>query len=307
MASLGVLGAVVLVNASLQPNLLTLPVLRSNLATFLPLIAAAIGQAIIVIAGGIDLSAGGVITLVNVVVVTLTGLWSAADVWSTLAVVAMGLAVSVTAGLVNGLLVAYLRLQPLVATFATNFVWMGLALYILPVPGGSAPASLYRFYRASLLGVPTVVFIALGLFAVWAWVKGTRYGRYLYAVGGNAAAAFASGVAVSRTRLWSYALGALFFGLSGVLLTADIASGDPLVGTPLTMSSVAAVVIGGTPLSGGSGGAGGAIIGAVILGLIRNIIFFANVSPFFQDFISGVIVIVALAMAAVLAARRRPV
>lgn len=298
LASLAVLGLVLVVNAVLQPNLLTLPVIRSNLATFLPLIAAAVGQAIIVIGGGIDLSAGGIITLVNVVLVSLAGLWGAESGWSTLAVVLVSLLVALAAGLINGLLVASLRLQAIVATFATNFVWMGLALAVLPVPGGRAPVPLYRLYRASVLGIPCVVLLLVLVILLWVIIKRSQLGRFLYAVGGHAPAAFASGVPVERVRLFSYGLGALFFGLAGVFLTADIASGDPLIGEPLTMSTIAAVVIGGTPLAGGAGGAGGAVVGAIVLGLVRNIIFFANVPPFYQDFISGVIIIAALALAA---------
>lgn len=297
-ASLGVLVLVLAVNAVLQPNLLTLPVIRSNLATFLPLIAAAVGQAIIVLSGGIDLSAGGIITLVNVVLVSLTGVWGAESGWGTLAAVLVSLLVAVAAGLLNGLLVASLRLQAIVATFATNFVWMGLALAVLPVPGGQAPVPLYRLYRASVLGIPSVVLLLLLVILLWLILKESRLGRFLYAVGGHARAAFASGLPVARVRMLSYGLGALFFGLAGVFLTADIASGDPLIGSPLTMNTIAAVVIGGTPLAGGAGGAGGGVVGAIVLGLVRNIIFFANVPPFYQDFISGLIIIVALALAA---------
>lgn len=305
LASLGVLGGVLVVNAILQPNLLTLPVIRSNLATFLPLIAAAVGQAIIVLSGGIDLSAGGIITLVNVVLVSLAGVWGTESGWSTLAAVLVSLLVAVAAGLLNGLLVASLRLQAIVATFATNFVWMGLALAVLPVPGGQAPIPLYRLYRASFLGIPSVVFLLILVILLWVILKRSRIGQFLYAVGGHAQAAFASGLPVERVRMLTYGLGGLFFGLAGVFLTADIASGDPLIGSPLTMNTIAAVVIGGTPLAGGTGGAGGAVVGAIVLGLIRNIIFFANVPPFYQDFISGLIIIAALALAAGGRGRRR--
>lgn len=298
LASLAVLGVALAVNAALQPNLFTLPVIRSNLATFLPLIAAAVGQAIIVIGGGIDLSAGGIITLVNVALVSLADLWGAESILGTLTAVAAGLLLAIGAGLTNGLLVASLRLQAVVATFATSFVWMGLALAILPVPGGRAPLPLYRLYRASLFGVPWVVLLAALVILLWLLLKRSRMGRYLYAVGAHPQAAFSSGLPVTRVMVAAYGLGALFFGLAGVFLTADIASGDPLVGAPLTLSTIAAVVIGGAPLSGGAGGAGGAAVGAVVLGLVRNIIFFANVPPFYQDFVSGLIIIAALAVAA---------
>lgn len=304
--SLVVLAAVVAVNGALQPNFFEMPVLRANVATFLPLIAAAVGQTLVVLTGAIDLSVGGIVTLVNVVTVSLlSDLGPQPGTGSVLLALAAGLLVGVLTGTVNGLLVAHLRLQSIIATFATSFVWMGLALYVMPTPGGSVPELVYRTYRGYFLGIPVVAWVVLVVLGLWWVIKRTRLGRYLYAVGGNAASAYASGVPVSLVMVAAYALEGLFAGIAGLALTADIASGDPLVGEPLTLSSITAVVIGGTRLAGGVGGAGGSAAGAAVLGLIRNVIFFANVPPFYQDFISGLIVIGALAAAALGSVRRR--
>src|SRR5690606_11268812 len=191
-------------NAILQPNLLTLPAIRSNLPTFLPVIAAAVGQAILVLSGGIDLSAGGIIPLVPVVPASPPGVGGPASGRGRPAGLVAGLLLAVAAALLSGLLVAALRLQAIVATFATNFVWMGLALAVLPVPGGQAPIPLYRLYRASFLGIPSVVFLLILVILLWVILKRSRMGQFLYAVGGHAQAAFASGLPVERVRMLTY-------------------------------------------------------------------------------------------------------
>lgn len=291
----------VAVNAMLQPFFFSAYSIESNLNTFVPLIAAAVGQTIIILGGGIDLSLGTIITLSNVVTVAVM----AGQSNHILLGIAAGLAVGAGAGLVNGLLAAVLRLQPIVATFATSFVWSGIALYIMPRPGGSVPMEFFRAYRSYLLGVPAAAWVILAIIISWITLKRHRLGRHIYAVGGDEAAAFASGVPVTRVKVLSYVLGGLFAGLSGLAIVADTATGDPFVGDSITLTSIVAVVIGGTRLAGGSGGAGGSIAGAIVLGLVANIIFFANVSSWYQELINGLIVIAALALAGLPTMRRR--
>lgn len=137
-------------------------------------------------------------------------------------------------------------------------------------------------------------------------IKRHRFGRHLYAVGGGDRAAFASGVNVARVRIVSYMIGGLFAALSGLAILANTGSGDPFVGTPLTLTSIAALVVGGTRLSGGAGGAGGSIAGAMVLGLLTNIVFFANVPNQWRELINGAVVIAALALAGLWAFTRRP-
>lgn len=292
------------VNRFLQPNFFNKFVIRSNVATFLPLIVASVAQTMVILTGNIDLSLGAIITLVNVVVVRLFGLIPDASGWLLTLPIFGGILVGLLAGMINGLLIARLRLQAVIATFATNLVWMGLTLYIMPVPGGSVPFELTSFYRRWFLGIPMSLWFLVLVVVLWIIMRRTKLIRYFYAVGGSAPNAFTSGINVERVLVSAYALCGFFAGLSGLALTLDISSGDPLVGHPLTLSAVTAVVIGGTLLSGGVGTPIGSIFGASILGLVRNIIFFANVSPFYQDFIFGVIVIFALIFSS-LGARRR--
>lgn len=295
---------IVAVNRFLQPNFFNRFVIRSNITTFLPLIMAAIGQTMVILTGNIDLSLGSIITVVNVVIITLFGKMPEATGLQLAIPILVGVLVGLLAGTVNGFLIAKLRLQAVIATFASNLFWMGLALAVLPVPGGSVPWDLSSFYRSWFLGLPMSVWFLLLVMVFWALLRRTRLIRYFYAVGGNASNAYRSGIRVEWILIGAYALCGFFAGLSGLALTLDISSGDPLVGHPLTLSSITAVVIGGTLLSGGSGSPIGSILGACILGLVRNIIFFANVPPFYQDFIFGVVVIIALIVSS-LGARRR--
>lgn len=297
----GLLALAVAVNALIQPNFFSSYSIRSNFASFTPLVATAIGQTIIVLGGGIDLSIGAIVTLVSVVTVVLMD----GQLANLPLALAIGLGVGAACGLVNGLVVAALRLQPIVATFATSFVWGGLALYVLPRPGGEVPAPFYQTYRDSVFGVPVAALAILMLALLWILLKRHRLGRHIYAIGGDEQAAYASGVQVGRVKVASYVLGGLFAALGGFAVLANTGSGDPFVGGPLTLSAIAALVIGGTRLAGGAGGAGGSIAGAIVLGLVSNIVFFANVPRELRELINGLIVIAALALAGVWASRRR--
>lgn len=297
------------INAWLAPNFFTGYSISSNFATFVPLVAAAIGQTIIVLGGGIDLSLGALITLSSVVGVVLMDGGPANLPVAVLAALAVG----AVGGFINGALASYLRLQPIVATFATSFVWAGLTLQVLPQPGGSVPTVMTSVYRDTVFGVPVAALVILLFAGLWLAVKRHRLGLHIYAIGGDEQAAFASGINVSRVRVASYVLGGLFGGLSALAILANTGSGDPYVGASagavfiggeLTLTSIAALVIGGTALSGGVGGAGGAIAGAIVLGLISNIVFFAGLSGGTRELIDGLIVIGALALAGIPALRR---
>ena len=287
------------VNAVLEPTFFTAGVATSNLNTFLPLMLVAIGQTYVILASDIDLSNGAIVSLVNVVTVVV--------IESTHGSIALGLAAGLAAGIaagaVNGLFVAYLRYQPIVTTFATAVVFSGLALWVLPQAGGQVPAGFYRAYAGSFLFVPTVVWILLAGAAFAALMARLRFYHDLRAVGGNMQAAFQTGLAVARIRLVAYAISGLFAALCGLALVGETASGDPLIGAGLTLSSITAVVLGGTALSGGVGGALGSVLGAFILGLINNVIFFAEAPFAWQGLIQGAIILAALAAGVVFARR----
>jgi len=281
------------VNLYLQPNLLNRRVLSGNLRIFLPLMLLAAGQAIVVIGGGIDLSVGAMVSMVNTILVTLITRESGTSEILTGILAALG--AGMAAGLVNGLCVAYLRLQPIVTTYATSFIFSGVALWILPRPGGLLPSSMTELYRATPLALPLSLWIAVLTGVIWVGVRRTRFARFLFAVGGDPEAAYATGIPVSLMRLSTYVIAGLMSSVSALALTLNTGTGDPRIGDAMTLTSIVAVVLGGTRLSGGQGGVIGTLMGAVVLGTIRNIISFANVPTWSQTLVDALIIVGALA------------
>lgn len=294
----------VLVNYSLQPNLFEPRVLNGNMRVFLPLMLLAVGQSVVIIGGGIDISVGAIVSVVNAILVTQIGAEPApgqAALWMMVAIFAGSIA-----GALNGLFISYLRLQPIVTTYATSFLFGGVALFILPQPGGRIPSDISSFYRTTTpLNIPLALFIIALVLIAWQFLRSTRYGRFLYAVGGQDEAAYATAVPVTRVRFSTYVFSGFMAALAALALTLNTGSGDPRIGSGMTLDSITAVVLGGTLLSGGTGGVAGSIIGVAILGLIRNIISFANVSSWWRTLVDAIIIVTALAAPGIINLLRR--
>ena len=257
------LGVLVTVNVGLQPNFFSLRALSGNFRVLLPLMILAAGQAIVIIGGGIDLSVGTIVSLANAVLITQ--LTPESGTAAVAVAVALTCAAGVAAGALNGVCVALLRLQPIVTTYATSFVFSGLALLVLPRPGGQLPRALTTFYRSTPLNVPLAVYIIVLLLTLWALLRSSRYGQYLYASGSRSEAAYTSGIPVSRVKFSTYVLAGLLSALAAVALTLGIGSGNARIGDAMTLDSIVAVVLGGTRLSGGQGGLAGTVLGVAIL------------------------------------------
>lgn len=302
--SLALLITALAVNLALQENLFARSTLNSNMRIFLPAVLLAAGQAVVILGGGIDISVGSIVSIINALLATQLG----PDAPPERAALFLGLALlaGMGAGAVNGLFVAYLRLQPIITTFATGFLYAGLALFILPRPGGGIPRSLSAFYRDTTpLGLPLTFFIIAAVLLIWFIIRQTRYGRYLFAVGEKAEAAYQTGVPVNEVRFTTYVISGLMAALSGIAITLLTGAGNAAIGDGMTLPSITAVVIGGTALSGGVGGVAGAIFGAIILGLIHNIISFANVDLWWQTFVNAAIIVLALAAPGIIQLIRR--
>jgi len=293
MFALLLLVLAVAVNYQYQPNFFQLRVLSGSLRTYLPLMILAAGQTVVVIAGGIDLSVGAIVSLSNVVAIQALGV--APSPGRIALALGLALGAGLAAGALNGFCVAYGRLQPIVTTFASSFVIGGLALRIMPSPGGVVPEGLSAPYRSNPLSIPLTLWVAAALIGVWGLVRLTRFRRYLYAVGGAAPAAYATGVPVSLVRLSSYLISGGMAALAGIALTLSTTTGDALIGNPMTLGSIVAVVLGGTRLSGGQGGVTGSLIGVLVLGMVRSIISFANVPLWSQTLVDSLIILIALA------------
>jgi ribose transport system permease protein len=256
----------------------------------LPLALAAVAQAVVVIAGGIDLSIGSMMALTGVVAaVLMKGQPEEFGVAVVLGVLLLGLAL----GAVNGGLVVLTRVPDIVVTLAMSFVWAGCSLLVLARPGGGSATWLKDLVSGSIgnewipkAAIALVVVVAL----VWIPVKRSRLGLSIYAIGSNKLAAFRSGVSVGRTKVVAYALMGLFAALGGLSLTASTGIGTPVPG-PYTLLSVAAVVLGGVSLAGGRGGVFGPIVGVMVLQIIRTDMTFLKVDSNLATVLQGAILI----------------
>ncbi|MGW1621154.1 ABC transporter permease/substrate-binding protein [Streptomyces sp. NPDC002172] len=251
----------------------------------------AFGATFVIVAAGIDLSVGSVAALSATVLA-----WSATShgVPVFLAVV-LAVATGIAAGLVNGFLIAYGKLPPFIATLAMLSVGRGLALVI---SGGSPiafPDSVSHLgdTLGGWLPVPVLVMVLMGLIA--AFVLGRTYiGRSMYAIGGNEEAARLSGLRVNKQKLAIYALSGLFAAVAGIVLAARLSSAQPQAANGYELDAIAAVVIGGASLAGGTGKASGTLIGALILAVLRNGLNLLNVSAFWQQVVIGVVIALAV-------------
>lgn len=297
-----ILIALLALNGYFSPNSLSFRALTGLVSTYLALMMLAVAQTYVVYAGDIDLSAGAIVSLVNVVIVVLMERWGGGGA-AVLGALAVGLVAGLACGIVNGVVVAALRLQAIVATFATSIFFTGLALYVLPVAGTPAPAAFWRTYGGRLLEIPFVLYVAVALAILLFIAARTRLSTQLLAVGDDSQAAFQSGLPVTAIRIKGYALCGLFAALAAFCVTGDTASGDPLVGGKMTLFSVAAVVLGGSALSGGYGTMVGSVIGALIIGLINSLVFFVGTPSEWQNLVQGLAILVAL-MAGIMVGRR---
>ncbi|HQT83536.1 MULTISPECIES: ABC transporter permease [Acidiphilium] len=276
--------------------------LTSTVNSAVPLAFAAVGQCFVVLTKGIDLSVGGVVDLANAMAaVTMGKSLTSGLVWSVVI-----LMVGAACGLVNGLLVALGRLQPIVVTLGTLSIYQGLAIRVLPEPGGAIPPSFTNFLVNPNAPYALIFIVLLAL--AWSAFRRSRAGVDLYAIGNDEAAARALGVNILRTKIIAYMLDGTLAAAAGLFLAASATAGDATTGNSYTLSSIVAVVLGGVSLFGGRGSAIGAIAGALITTLIVNILFFGHVNPLFQSFYEGVFLLIAVVVGGVIGGtiRRRP-
>ena len=294
--------ALLALNGIYQPRSVSLIGLTGLTKTYMALMLLAVAQTYVIYAGDIDLSVGAIMSLVNVVVVVLMN-YLGGGTFAIFAAMVAGIAVGVACGVVNGIAIAALRLQAIVATFATSILFTGLALWVLPVAGMPAPTAFWRTYGGKFFDIPFVFYAVVVLAVLLYIIARMRLTTQLLAVGDDAQAAYQSGLPVTAIRIKGYALCGLFAALAAFAITGDTASGDPLVGGKMTLYSVAAVVLGGATLSGGFGTVAGSIFGALSIGLINSLVYFVNTPSEWQNLVQGLAILVAL-MVGILIGRR---
>lgn len=303
---------------ALHPRGFTAAVLIQNANESLALVLVAMAQTAPVLAGGLDLSVGAVMTLINCIASHLL----LGSPWAILGGTLVCLGTGALAGFINGCVVVYGRLQPIIATLATGAVYLGIALHLRPTPGGDLDKDLawaltndlYElaatygwfdngdaawFQPIAWIPVPLLLMVAV-VVLVWLPFRATVTGRNVYAVGSSESAAYMSGLAIDRARLAAFTLAGFFAGIGGLYLAIQTSSGSadvPQAGA-YTLNSIAAVVIGGTALTGGSGGAFGSLMGALVLRAISFNFRIFDVPPLLQPLFEGLVLLAAVSIGA---------
>ncbi len=274
-----------------QPRFLTVTSLRNTLIQSTALGIVAVGQTMVILTSGIDLSVGATISLSNVLAAVLMQRYPGGMTWILPLCLGAGLAI----GLVNGVAIAYGRLVPFIITLAVGTMVQGLTLAILSQPGGLVTAQLRVLARGSLGLVPLPIILLVALYIVVTLIlTRTPYGLSVYAVGGNENSARLSGIRTKRVLLSVYLLSSLLAAAAGVFLAARIGSGDPRVGDPFSLDAITAAILGGTSLFGGVGTLPGTLAGVLIIGVLSTVLNMNNISPFYQWIVKGLILIIAL-------------
>jgi inositol transport system permease protein len=249
----------------------------------------AVGATCVLLTGGVDLSLGSVVALAGVVAASLAhpGQYPVA------VPVLAGVAAGALCGGVNGLVVTKGRVAPFIVTLGMMTAARGLALVASDGrPVSNLSQEFTRIGSGNIDGIPIPIAILLAVALVsHVFLKHFRLGRYIYAVGGNENAAWASGINVDRVKLFAYGASGAMAGLAGVVLASRITTGQPNAGVGYELDAIAAVVIGGTSLSGGVGGVGGTVLGALLMGVINNGLDLLNVTSYYQQIIKGLIIV----------------
>ena len=293
-----------IITAMLQDNFFESSSVSRNINAFAPLILLAMGQAVVIVSGALDLSSGAALSLLTCV---LTFVMKQDDPITGVYAIVIAFIVAVLIGVINGIGIGYLRIPPVIITFATSYIWLGAALFIRPTPGGESVAWFKIFYDAkSAEGVPefvrtigSVIQPALGLVLIgcliWYIISKTKTGRYIYAVGSSNDSAYATGINTAKVQMRACIINSVFIFLAALFFVGQNQSGDARMGDPMTLKAIAAAVVGGIALTGGRGSIYLAIVGALILSFVNKIIFFANIPNAYQTLVSGLIIIIAIA------------
>jgi ribose transport system permease protein len=254
----------------------------------------ATGQTFVILAGGIDLSVASVIAFMSIL---SANLMQGRDE-RVLPIALLCLGISAVVGLLNGLLVTRLKVPPFIATLGMGLVVQGVRfIYCDGIPKGSIPNALRFYGRGLVLRIPVPVLICIGgALLAWLLLKRTTFGRGVYATGGNLRTAFLSGIRVDAVRVATYVLSSLWAGVTGLILTGYIGFADNWLGRGYDLNSIAAVVIGGTALSGGKGGVWGSLAGAAMTWIMFNIVLLVGLDVDAQRIVKGMVIILAVTL-----------
>ncbi|MDN3954827.1 ABC transporter permease [Sporolactobacillus laevolacticus] len=257
----------------------------------------AFGMTFVILTAGIDLSVGSILALTGAITAEL--IVNGTPVW--LAII-VGILLGVILGVFNGLLIAYGKAAPFIATLATMIIYRG-ATYVFtngnPIAGANMNNSFFFQFmgRGYLVGIPFPVIIMVIAFVIlYVFLHKTAFGRQTYALGGNERAAFVAGVKTKKVTILIYLISGFMAALAGMILTSRLSSAQPDAGTAYEMDAIAAVVLGGTSLAGGKGRLFGTLIGALIIGALNNGMNLLGISSFYQQIVKGIVILIAVLM-----------
>ena len=276
----------------MSPYFLTIPNLLNVVRQVSIIAIISFGMTMVILTGGIDLSVGSMLAFSGAVaagMIVNSGL-------NVFVAILIGLAAGTALGLFNGIAVAKAKLPAFIVTLAMMTVARGFTLIYTNGRPISGFDETFRFFGAGYLGripVPVIIMFIL-LFIIYILLKKTPLGRYIYAIGGNEKATKLSGINTDRIKIAVYALNGFLAAVSGIILTSRLNSAQPMAGEGYELDAIAAVVLGGTSLSGGSGGVVGTIIGALIIAVLNNGLNLLNVSSFYQLVAKGAVILLAV-------------
>jgi len=286
-----ILIAIVIVVALISPSFRKVGNIRNIIAQCSVLAVVAVAQTNVLLIGGIDMSVSSIISFSTIMV----AMFSADSGLGLAGSIVLAVAVGALTGLINGIGVVRFKIPAMIITISTQAFLKGICLILMPSSGGKVNTEFAAFLKTKIGVFNVSAIIALILFALFfVMYHYTRFGRSIYAVGNNELSAAQSGINTPRTIVLTYVISGVVAALAGVILSARIATGNPLVGDSYAMDSVAAAVVGGVSMNGGVGTVIGALAGAVIMSLINNVINNMGISPYYQYITKGLVLVVSL-------------
>ncbi|KRQ86470.1 Ribose transport system permease protein RbsC [Caloramator mitchellensis] len=251
----------------------------------------ALGMSFVILTGGIDLSVGSILAITGAIAASIVVKSN-----SLLLAILVALIIGALIGAFNGIVVAKGKIQPFIVTLAAMTIFRGVTyVYTNGTPISGLGKNFTFIGNAKIIGIPFPVVITLFIFLIaWYLINETRFGRYVFALGGNEDSTRLSGINTDRVKLYVYIISGIAAAISGVIVTSRIGSASPNAGTGYELDAIAAVVLGGTSLSGGEGSITGTIIGAMIIGVLNNGLNLMNVSPFYQSIVKGLVILLAV-------------
>lgn len=287
---------------------------QTLLSTNTPLIILTMAQCIVLLSGNIDISTGITMTLVNVFAVMMPVKVPWMPVWAAY-LIAYCLAVLI--GFVNGVLVGYFRIPPMLATYGMSFIVSGCCLLISDRPQGKVAKELWKIYKGDIGGIPNSFFLVLFLILIWLFIRKFRGIKEIYALGGDEKNTYLTGVSITNATIRAYTISGIFVGVAGLAWTLMLASSNPTTGETKTLQSIAAALLGGTLISGGWGTMICGVLGALFFGLVTNTTTYMfikfipkfvsgfSVSTYYQDFVAQIIILLGITLSVMASNRTR--